>query len=175
MAETQGISNILNNSYDTVSKTIETVTINHSKIHSGEHYIFISRSTASSSQNLDIGLTVENSTKLHHTIFIASSRLQAEWFLYEGSSFTSGTTITAYNSNRNSTNTATLTATKNPNIGTTGTMIDNVHLSARQGISGGGAGDRIQWILKNNTKYIVRLDSNGDGNAMTQKIAWYEI
>lgn len=169
---------------DTLVNAIKTVDIVHHEIHEGDHYKVYARTTASSTQNAILVCRTSTGSTKAHIVFYIDARRACEVSLYEGSTNVSGgTTLTAYNNNRNSANTP-VAITKwiaNPSVGATGTRIDNDQLGSSQTGPqsipvGGSAAARQEWILKNSAKttYHLLADSLANNNVITLKGYWYE-
>ena len=174
----QGMRNIFSQSHDTMSGNLGVIDITHKEVHEGDHYHVISRSTASDTQVANLMIKVPNDTDVtHHAVFITEASGEAEIRLFEGSTVGSGgTTLTKYNSNRNSANASSVVFVEDDATTSTGSQIDGGYIggSGFKSVVGGETGNRIEWILKDNTNYIYRAESKTTGNVIYQKVLWYE-
>ena len=182
MAESQGVGYIIRDGQDTLSKSHKTISFVHHEIHEGNHYTVYCRSTASDTQTVRMIVRTSTGSPHSHSVFIVSARKGVELSLYEGSTnVAGGTTLTAYNNNRNSTNTpnAVIKVIQNPTVGATGTRIDDLQLGssdvnpANPGL-GGDQTNRIEWMLKEDSTYEIRAESLGANNIIILKNIWYE-
>ncbi|RPJ22814.1 MAG: hypothetical protein EHM26_00920 [Desulfobacteraceae bacterium] len=97
--------------------------------------------------------------------------------LYEGSNKTGVSAQTLLNSDRNSSTVATLTVHKGTTGGSTdGTLIWQMKSGLATGQSRAGmiANRNDEIILKQNTKYIIRITSGTVGNLTNLQMEWYE-
>ena len=111
-------------------------------------------------------------------IFVEKS-LDTEWWLFEGTAKTTGTTMVEFNHNRNSTNTAGVVVTHTPGAGADGTAIDQRRFgndSGPAGKGGGGSSTRgtLEWVLDQNTDYLFRVTSHTASNNISIVLDWYE-
>ena len=152
----------------------------HAYIHDGLGFTAII-DTGSISAAYDIAFTTPSvaSGKYIHwrPIGITSSAEYVQVVTYEGDSFSSGTTVTPINRNRNSTNTSTMQAfVKNATATPTGTQIDIFGVGSTgnpTSRSGGADGSLDEIVLKPNTNYVITLTPAG-ATSCTLKLFWYE-
>lgn len=148
----------------------------HQKIHEGE--VFMASwydGTVTASANMDTLITVPASTLAHMRAFCGATGA-TELIIYESTTASSaGSTVTALNTNRNSSKTAGVTVTKNPTLTNTGTA---VFLTVNPGGYGVMAGDLPFGggeVVLPAGKYLVR-QTNITASAIkaSTAIQWYE-
>ena len=103
---------------------------------------------------------------------------QARFELIEGPTPTGGTPLTAYNANRKSSNTATVTLASGATFAS-GTVLENevVGGTAPGNTPGGGGESRsaFEWLLDSDTVYGIRATNLDDSaNQITLRLSWYE-
>lgn len=95
---------------------------------------------------------------------------------YEGATVSAnGTSVTAFNKDRNSANAATAAIYRGPTVTGTGTAIRSFHLGAGRDA---GTTDRAaeEWVLKQNTIYLFRIVADAAQAAnFSVEFEWYEI
>lgn len=97
-------------------------------------------------------------------------------FMYEGSTVSAnGSEITAYNSNRNSSNQAQTKIFSGPTVTGTGTALVYDLLTTTKQTSGTTALPQTKWVLKPSTNYLFRLKNNSLQSATVDFNAfWYQ-
>lgn len=116
--------------------------------------------------NADMRFVVPSGKQVHAVLGFGSSGIITA-FLYEAGNVTAGTAMTPVNLNRNSANASTCTVTYTPTVTTTGTeimsrkMANTSHVLAK---FGGELHRNMEWILKANTTYLVRVTNGSGGN-----------
>jgi hypothetical protein len=164
---------------DGVSSALMVVDPVHHEVHEGDHYKFcVIDEVLDSDEELRYILTTPNTTKWSHLVYDVSGSLKTKIELYESTTHTNGAPQTSYNSNRNSSNIAGMTVNIANSDGADGTEIECYSFgSATIGITGGRGGQSrgdSEWLLKQNTKYLVKVTSGNDGNNVSLKLSWYE-
>ena len=161
--------------------TNATTIIDYSRyeVHGGSHYYVCGYSVVASGDSLDFQLTTSNTRKWIHMTFQIEGTQETTIEIFETATVASdGDAITAYNNNRNSSNTTSLTLLQEGGtVSAIGTLIYSELIGvagnptqARQGIS-----ERDnEIILKQNTTYRFVLTSGGNDNNMSYCGEWYE-
>lgn len=164
---------------DGVSSALMVVDPVHHEVHEGDHYKFcvINESLADAGQ-LRYILTTPDTTKLSHLVFDIVGSLKTKIQLYEDTTHTNGALQTSYNSNRNSSNLAGMTIHLALSDVADGTEIDCYSFgSSTIGVTGGRGGQSrgdSEWVLKQNTRYLVKVTSGNNANNVSLKLSWYE-
>lgn len=165
---------------DSTTESLKIVDFPHHEIHEGDRYL-VKEGIQLNSDSKDYLITTPNTTKWGHlTIDIQGSRDTLITFV-EDSAHTGGTAIAAVNRNRNSGNSAALTVTHTPGgvAGAPTTMFScQFGIPTGAGGRGGGGGaatDRGEFILKQNTKYLLTVTAlSANDNNICVAIDWYE-
>jgi len=123
-------------------------------------------------------ITVPDTAILVHLLIQGDADLSAYWELFEDTgnlaqfNISGGVAATPINRNRNSADTSTVTATTAPTI----TAATTAALIATESIGWASSGETLQgYILKRNTKYLVRATSYNDNNEGSISLTWQEI
>ena len=160
---------------DKTTKSNSFVSYEHHEIHDGSHFNYCDYAlNQASGAVIEFILVTPDTTKWTHFTFEVYASEGATIELYEGASTISGgTTITPRNNNRNSTNTSTITLTKDPaSIGDDGTKAAG--FVAGGGRTAGVVGRDKENILKQNETYLVRITSLAVSNDISWCAEWYE-
>lgn len=152
----------------------------HAYIHASLAYTAII-DTGSISAAYDIAFTtptVASGKDVHwRQIGITSSADYVQYTLYEGDSFSGGTTVTPINRNRSSVQTSKMQAfVKGATATPSGTIIDIGGIGTTgnpTALSGGGDLASQELILKQNTNYVLTLVPSGS-TVCTLRLFWYE-
>jgi hypothetical protein len=159
---------------DGVTRGIVTIDYAHHEIHDGTSFHCWYHADKSIGTDLDLGIITPNTSTWSHLIFAFENESETDIILYESANFVTGSTITIYNSNRNSAITSGMLVSHTPTLITTGTTsIIGWHSG-----SGRGAGSQVraedEILLKQNTKYLFRLTATAAG-WIAVKLGWYEL
>ena len=155
------------------------VDVNHQRNHDGRAWfaykIAPDSAKLADGASIDIVLAAASGVIPHMTIH-ALCLGDAEFYIYEGTSATGGTSFTPINRNRNYTTSSQVAMIVNPTVTTLGTQIDAQILPGGSGkkASGGTAGS-LEYVLKPLTNYLFRLTNvNGTAHAASLQLEWYE-
>ena len=164
---------------DSMSRAIQFVDFAHSRVHDGSHFLYTDAVELASGGTQDYLLTVANTTKWPHMVFSLDGSAITQFELYEGADRTGAVAQTLGSSNRNSTTMPGLTIHKGTAGGTTDG--NRVHFykggtSTNQSRSESTSGNHEEEIiLKQNTKYILRVTSFINANLTNVMLSWYEL
>ena len=162
-------------SVDDSTESLQFINYEHHEIHSGSHYNYCDYQTGNAiNATIEFVMTTPNTTKWVHLVFEAYSSTGAFIELYEGTTgVTGGTTITPRNNNRNSLNTSDVTLVKDPtSITSDGTRAAGFLAGANR--SGGSIVRENEYVLKQNTSYLIRITSRAASNDISWAAEWYE-
>jgi hypothetical protein len=171
---------------DSVTETLQTIEYDHHEIHNGNAYCNHFWVDVPADDVLDLRLVTPNTTKWIHLTRAFSAEAEFHVTLYETISITvAGTSMTARNQNRNSSNTTGLTAFDyivNTSVGNANNDTDITGATAIQkwiigsGRSvGGETAARDEVILKQNTGYSFRFENQSNAIKWIQwDLCWYE-
>lgn len=162
---------------DKATNTLQIIDYAHHEIHSGSHFMYTDAVELDSAETQDYLITTPNTTKWAHMLFDMDGSVITQWQLYESSDKNGTTLQTVGNNNRNSSTTATLIVHKGTSGGTTDGSV--IHLykggaASQQSMAASMARNDSEIILKQNTKYILRVTSGTDNNLTNIRLEWYE-
>ncbi len=148
------------------------ISTEHHEIHCGDSYLGCRVADLPNGGTDSILIIVPNETgtpqKLYHFLPNTTNESETIWYLYEAPvTSANGTTITQYNRNRNSLNTTGLQLFHTPTITNLGTLICIRHSGSGRGI--GGEDRSEEFVLKNNTKYLLQAINQ---TAVNNHITW---
>jgi len=162
--------------YSVATNVIQT---EHARIHAGEGYTVTAKFTGvANGASKDILLSNPAANFPHLRIYsVESEKAPANIILYEGATVSAdGTALTIFNNNRGSSNTAGMTAFHGPTITDIGTDIEHSFIAGSKQVGGSFSDFSYEWLLKANTKYIVRYTNNsGQTSEVNFKLFWYEV
>lgn len=158
-----------------------TVDVNHQRNHDGRAFfaykLYPVANKLPANASIDIVLASPSGVFPHVTVD-AFCQGDAEFYIYEGSSTTGGTSFTPINRNRNFavSNPSQVAMVINPTINTLGTELDGQLVPGGVGKkSAGGASASLEYVLKPLTNYHFRLTNvNGTSHAAFLTLEWYE-
>jgi len=161
---------------DASTETLQTIDYSHHEVHSGSAFLVWDRKDLSNAAVQDYSIVTPNTTKWPHLILEITSEAEACVQLYEVPTLSAdGTPFTAYNKNRNSAKVATTIVNDTPAVTATGTTIifEDQWGSGKQ--VGGGSRGVEEFILKQNTKYLIRITNlTTSSNFISVHFNWYE-
>lgn len=138
----------------------------HHEIHEGNlFYIERVDATMVDTNKIEIVIVTPNTTKWPHAFIGVSVTGASTLQIYEGVvTSADGTAMTEANRNRNSSAEATVVVTHSPTIDDVGTLLQTKYCGATGKFSADGEDQRNEneWILKQNTKYLLRLTANAE-------------
>ena len=162
---------------DNSTYVLEVIDYAHHEVHAGSHFMYTDAVTLASAGTQDYLITTPNTTTWAHMTFALDGSAITQWQLYEGADKDGTTPQTVGNNNRNSATAATTTVHKGTSGGTTdGTLLwlYKGGSATQQSRSGTDSGNTQEIILKQNTKYILRVTSGTADNLTNVKLEWYE-
>lgn len=162
---------------DSMTNTIQVIEYEHHEIHAGSHFFVTDYQTINSGNSVDWLITAPNTTKWAHMVIFVEGTAVTTIVLYEGSDRTGSAALTAVNSNRNSATAATTTVHRGVAAGSTdGTAIWQISggSATAQSRSGQEGRKENEIILKQNTKYNLKVTSGTAGNIVSVHFGWYE-
>lgn len=170
-------------SIDASTETLQTIDHSHHKILEGDAYTAKVQAEGGVGTKAIITFTTSDTAKWMHIIIHARSNVEAHYTLGESPTITAdtGTNFIVYNRNRNSDNesltkgTRTATAgqmTEGATVTNLGTILEQVHLGS--GRAGGENRSDDEWVLKQNTTYVLECESEAATSDVLIEIDWYE-
>lgn len=158
------------------SSALIDVSFEHSKIHDGKHFFYSDFVTLGLGVSQDYMITTPAGSEKAHFTFTVTGTLSTDVSFFEGGDRTGTTLQTIRNNDRDSITASILTLHKGTSAGTTdGTDIHPDGFGTGVAAGQGGVSQRDnEMILKANTKYILRILSNVNGNRLSVHFDWYE-
>jgi len=140
------------------------VTINklHGDVHDGDHYkAHLKSPTLGDGGTIEMYIKAPDSAVRIHAFAGFSGELGGIAEIRESATVSlSGSVLTVFNSNRNSSNTSTVAVRSSPTLTASGTQISYYHVGGGfQGRETGAVKAEAGWILKQGTIYILRYIS----------------
>lgn len=165
---------------DRATNATTTVDYEHHEIHSGSHYYICGYDLDfDNGDTIDFQLTTSNTRKWIHITFNVATSATTTLTVYESATVASdGNTLTAYNNNRNSSNTTSLTLLQTDGtVSVAGDTIYKESYGSGTGPASKGSGfaerDK-ELILKQNTTYRFVFESHVDNVVFNYCAEWYE-
>lgn len=174
---------------DPISNIPVTIPYDHHQIHEGETWHLDKLiSNLASGSTYDIVFTVPNITipagiavveRVPHLRWSFKANDLCTVQFYAGPTVTAatGSALTPVNYERNGTYTSQLTVLDAPTVTVVGTLLKTdvtLATSAAPGGGSGAGGSIEEWVLKNNTQYLLRVTSGNNGMDMHLIFLWYE-
>ena len=162
---------------DTATHSLVSIPYEHHEVHAGSAFRYADSITLAAAAAQDYVLTVPNTTKWPHFQFSVDGTAITTVEVFRATDRTGTTLQSTFNANENSTTTAGLTIHKGSSGGTTdGTSIYKYSSGTSSGASkmDGIAAYSSERVLKQNTKYILRITSGTNGNLCNIHCEWYE-
>ena len=160
---------------DDWTRAFATVTYAHHEIHEGDMYTTCNVTDLANGATVNILIRTPNTLKWSHLLWDLDHELEATVTFYEAATVTAnGTELMARNRDRNSSNTAGTKIYVGPTVTAVGTQLCRVQQGA--GNKAGGS-DRAEneWVLKQNTVYLLRITNNtANNNLISTRLIWYE-
>jgi len=162
---------------DASTNTLQTISYEHHEIHSGDYYRCGFQKDIPNAGTAIFAITTPDTTKWLHFRLGVDVELEACVMFYENpTSVTGGTSVTPKNANRNSANTSAATCLTDPTVDTTGAVVLGNQVLGSGKSSGGTGGSQYEWLLKQNTTYVVLVTNQATGatNECNIKTQGYE-
>ena len=159
---------------------IQMIDYAHHEAHEGNAYFAIQSGTISTGGTVEVRIQTPDTTTWAHMVISIDSALAATAQMWKPTTKTdvSGNRITPMNRNNNSTNTSVLTICHTPAGSESGTAVLTQYIGAAatggRVAVGGGAASRGEFILDQNSSYLIRVTSRADNNSCSIILDWYE-
>jgi hypothetical protein len=158
---------------------LPTADVNHLRLHEGRAFYayFLNGDANQLADNASINIAAAWAAgKYPHLVFDVRCGGDAEFTIFENATVTGGTSFTAINRDRSSTNTSSSAILINPTVTTTGTAITGEFLAGGTGgQASGAAAFSFQYVLAPLTTYLFRLTNrSGQAHMAHVMIEWYE-
>ena len=164
---------------DSATGALNTIDYAHHETHAGSHYFYKDTATLGENASTSYVIVTPNTTKWAHLTWTATGSAITQADLYEGPAELSGTGAqqTIFNSDRNSTNTSGLKIwDANGGVEPTGTLLYSIKSGSatNQARTPGSSERGNEIILKQNTKYMLRVTSGTASNLTNVLLEFYE-
>lgn len=164
---------------DPVEPAVPTIEFEHHMVHEEKAftaYVYDADVDAGEAAAKEVLITTPNTSARIHVKIQVTTTGAALFQLTENPTVEGGTPVTAYNNDRNSSETTTLTIKYDPTVTGDGTIIFQDRNPADvKGKIGGVARTFTEWILKQNEDYLIRVVSDGADNMVSIVIEFYEV
>lgn len=149
----------------------------HAEIHVEKHYeAHINSPTLGDGGTVEMFFRTPDTSVRCHAVVAFGGELGGIGELRESATVSlSGSVVTIFNNDRNSSNESTAQVRSSPTLITSGTQFAHFHIGGGfQGRDPGESGSRVEWILKQGTIYIFRYESVAASNEAEIEVAFYE-
>jgi len=164
---------------DKATNSFQTIDYAHHEVHDQSHFFWTDYDAdVDTASPKYYRLTTPNTTKWIHMLFILYSEGVGKWELFENPTVNAaGTTVTTFNSDRNSATAATLVVAYDATSTADGTLIFTWRTGS--GTTGptriGSEASRGQEIiLKQNEDYFLKFTPDADNAKIKLNLEWYE-
>jgi hypothetical protein len=162
---------------DTFNEALITQDEIHANIHRGVFYTISDLLLALTNGSNEDLLLVTGDTPVHARITLSTSAQALVRFYEDTTTSNNGTVLPARNRNRVSTNTAAMTSSRAPTVTGVGTLLYEGFLpgGSKNQATGDQSSTFEEWVLKANSKYLIRVTNNSGGNEdLSLAIDFYE-
>lgn len=164
---------------DGQTRALQTIDYAHHEIHAGSHYYRTFSATVASGAVQYYLLDIASAgLKYPHMSFEFNGTAITKFEIFEDSTKSGdGDKILPLNNDRNSTNTSIIELYDAiGEEGDEGTLIweHSAGTATQQSRSAASSEQATELVLKNNTKYLIKITSGTDGNLVNVTLEWYE-
>lgn len=164
---------------DKATSDLVSISHPHHEIHEGNYYSFCHyNESLANAGTIQFIITSPDTENFNHFRFSFSSTLKIKFELFENTTHNLGASQTIINRNRNFNDTPDTLLNTSAGGGVDGNLIDCSSFgSPSVGVVGGGGGQSsqsVEWVLKPNTKYLLKLTSGSNDNNVSLNLNWYE-
>ena len=174
-------------SRDSTTNATKTVDYPHHEVHDGRAFVVTDVSELGDGGIRRIRFQTPDTTRWSHMIPTITTGLAAQAWLYEATTLQHvvANVLTPRNRNRNSTNVSGMTICHTPlgnSSSSSGEAVEVILATQAWGTPGKGASPGFggsargsaEWVLKQNTAYLVEVISAAASNAVSIELDWYE-
>ena len=162
---------------DEMTQTLVNTDESDNAIHEGNSYVaFIADDAMGNNDTIEMLIITPDTTVWPHiTLRVIASGDGILKAYIDPVTTSDGTPVTAANRNSNSSNTATTDIYHTPTVTSDGTEIFVAYFGAGLTGTGGAAKSANDFILQQNTKYLVRFTSEDNNNRAKVSLDWEEV
>lgn len=162
---------------DPATYSLHAISYEHHEIHAGSSFTTSYKVNTGNGGIINLLVVTPDTTKWSHFTYEIDGELETDIILYEGATASNnGTPVAVFNRDRNSLTAATTLVFDTPTVagGAEGTVLRTWHFGSNRSYGGGDRGTH-ELILKQNTKYLLRVtNSTANDNFISIKLDWYE-
>lgn len=150
------------------------------EIHDGNAYFVTYSALADDTDLIEVRIQTPNTTTWIHVVIVIDAALAATAQLWRGTTKTheAGNAITPMNRDHNSSNTSGVTICHTPGGAQAGASALTRYIGAASTNgrvnTGGAGGSGHEFVLAQNTAYLIRVTSRADANALSIIMDWHE-
>lgn len=165
---------------DAATASLNVVDYPHHEIHGGSAYFAVYSALVNSAGTIEVRIQTPDSPSWAHMQIGIDAALAATAELWVPTTKTddAGNRITPFQRNGNSANTSGLTICHTPGGAQAGNagLLQYIGAASTSGrfVASGSTGSRGEFILKQNTAYLIKVTSRADNNALSIILDWYE-
>lgn len=170
---------------DPVSDLPVIIDYDHHQLHEGETFrwdVYVSSLASGNSKdirfvvpNISVPAGVVAAARMPHFRFEVVGSADADLFLYEAPTFTgNGNQRTPIPAERNGSYSSQLQIWEDPTVSVVGSQIFRGVIFAAKNSAGSTTSTLDEFILKNNTSYLLRVTSGAAGNKVLIRVLYYE-
>lgn len=165
---------------ESVTSAVKQITVEHTNIHGGLFFEYPLKVDIGAGEAYNISLKTPSNKYIHYRnekLSCSADKLTIS--LQELPTVVGGTTVTAINHSRVSTNTSAMVIKTGVTVSTAGTTISIGYIGGGTGVggsrSGGETSQENEYVLKTNSTYAVTLLNNSSTtNTVVVSPQWYE-
>jgi len=174
-----GVDQLGNNitiAVDNATDALIMIQETHSQIHEGDMFSYCNTTDIANSGNFTILFVTPNNGLGTHIVFVVETEAEAGFQIWESANVSANGTMDMHivNRNRTSANLSAVMIYNTPTLNSLGSMICDKHWGTGKGV---GGEDRAaeEWLLKPNTKYIIRVTNfTTSANYASTELIWYQ-
>ena len=165
---------------DRATDYLVTLGQGHNESHSGNAYFAVYSVEANNTDLIEVRMQTPDTKKWAHMSITIDVALAGTAQLWKGTTKThvTGNAMNKINRNHNSSNTSGLTICHTPGGSESASSVLTRYIGAAstsgRSDTGGTGGSRGEFILAQNTAYLIRVTSRANANALTILLDWYE-
>lgn len=164
---------------DKTTRTLPTIDYEHYAVHLGSSFSVSEYATVGAAATREYILVTPSSTAWAHLVWEIQGTLVTTIAFYEDATTSdNGTAITSINRNRNSIAVSGVSIYHTPTLTGDGNLIYTEKFGVTSGNQiriGGKSRAAQEIVLKQNTKYLLRITSGTAGNVISTNARWYDL
>lgn len=160
---------------DEVTGAFTILEYEHHELHEGNMFTVLAVVDLGNAEVYDTLVVAPDTTRWAHLVWEIEHELETQILFYRDTTYSdNGTEVASYNRNGNSTVNATTLVYHTPTVTNVGTLIATIQQGDGKK-AGGSDRESNEFILKQNTAYLVRITNlTANNNLIFIKLNWYE-